>query len=504
MRTHYVCHATLVIEASGTTIVCDPWYNGPAYCGQWHVFPKPVDTGLLDRADVILLSHGHEDHLHEPTLGLMPKNARIFFPYSWYGGIREFARSLGFADVSEAVTGRRYHLAPATTVTYIANNLDSIMVIESDGEVLVNLSDALHAYHPNVIDAFVRELKKRWPRIDVLFCGYGGASYFPNTIHVDGKDDVEIARAREQMFAHNFCRIVRELQPAVAVPFAADFVLLDDHQRWINDVRFPSAKMEEYYREHFERDTSIRIHAMYPGDRLEGRRLIQASPYRAELRQGCLHHLIDAQIARRRTTFHLMEIDAALLQGEIRRNLLARRVLFRPSTLENVRYTVRVSDVARDGCYNIAFEEGEPGVRRSEEPDARSILVLDTSSTILRRSFASDWGGDAITIGYGVDISVRDVSILEEKLDTVCVRLLTNHPATTRHMKSDPIRAAKFLLTNPVTGRWAVRQITRPERYVQEPVERKHWLTRTKCEICRICDLPMLDADFSASIAAGK
>ena len=37
-----------------------------------------------------------------------------------------------------------------------------------------------------------------------MFCGFGGAGYFPNTIRCPGKNDLEIGQAREQLFAHNF------------------------------------------------------------------------------------------------------------------------------------------------------------------------------------------------------------------------------------------------------------------------------------------------------------
>ena len=68
MRVTYVSHACLLIDTGTSIITTDPWFEGPAFCGQWNVFPRPVDTPALDQASVVLLSHAHEDHLHEPTL----------------------------------------------------------------------------------------------------------------------------------------------------------------------------------------------------------------------------------------------------------------------------------------------------------------------------------------------------------------------------------------------------------------------------------------------------
>ena len=79
MRIHYVCHACLLIETGDAKLATDPWFEGPAYCGQWHVFPRPVETQMLDQAQAIIISHAHEDHLHEPTLQRFSKGNRIFY-----------------------------------------------------------------------------------------------------------------------------------------------------------------------------------------------------------------------------------------------------------------------------------------------------------------------------------------------------------------------------------------------------------------------------------------
>jgi len=226
MRIEYISHACLSIDTGDAKIVTDPWIYGSAYCGQWNVFPKPVTTRGLDECQVVLLSHGHEDHFHPPTVGKLPKSARVFYPYAWYGGIKPYLNELGFRDVTEAPTDKTIRVTPETAVTYVVNNLDSIIVIECNGQVFVNVFFVLIRQPPRIVDVFVQHVRERWPRIDTVFCGFGGASYFPNTIHCPGKNDLEIADAREQMFVHAFCRIVHALNPKVAVPFAADFALL--------------------------------------------------------------------------------------------------------------------------------------------------------------------------------------------------------------------------------------------------------------------------------------
>lgn len=242
MKVEYISHACLLIETEDLKIVTDPWFGEPTYCEKWYVFPKPARTDFIDETDAVLISHGHEDHLNEATLKLFPADAKVFYPYSFFGGAKEYIESLGFEAVKEAVTFKKYKVSAKTSVTYLINSHDSIMIIESGGQILVNANDALHSYPKKVIDFYIEAINERWQNIDFLFCGFGGASYFPNTMHVEGKDDYEISLVREQLFAHNFCHVVAGLKPKIAVPFAADFALLSETKDGLTKPDFRATK----------------------------------------------------------------------------------------------------------------------------------------------------------------------------------------------------------------------------------------------------------------------
>src|ERR1051326_6915900 len=111
MRIEYVCHSCIHIDTGDTTLVFDPWFKGTAYEGQWYLFPPPVRTDMLLRAKNILLTHGHDDHLHVESLNAMNKNARIFFPYQWKKGVRAHLNDIGFENVTEAVTFKSYKVS---------------------------------------------------------------------------------------------------------------------------------------------------------------------------------------------------------------------------------------------------------------------------------------------------------------------------------------------------------------------------------------------------------
>lgn len=499
MKIEYVCHACMVIETEDMRIATDPWFAGAANCGQWHVFPKPVNSEKLDDIDAILISHGHEDHLHEETLRSLPKTARVFYPYSFFGGAKEYIESIGFQNVMEAITFKKYKISDLTDVTFIINSHDSIMVIESGGEILLNINDALHSSPDKVIDFYLKAINDRWPKIDYVFCGFGGASYFPNTMHLAGKNDVEIGLAREQLFAHNFCRIVKGLRPKVAVPFAADFALLDENQRWINDVRFPRSQMANYYEKYFaESDYQPKIYAMYSGDRLENGDLKQLSPYRKEIKNGGLEHLIDQQYAaeielKSQRTF-IAEADAEKLAGEILHNVEKRMTLYKYKELKGLKFCLQITDVAANNCFHVAFEAEKPQVWRTRVPENDCLLTMNLTSQILSYSIGSDWGADVISVGYGAEIHISDKKLAEVDLERVCMNLLACYP-TFADWKKAPFRTLQFLLLGPPKFTTSIRKL-KTFNLESENYDRKTWLLKDGKEIRERYNLPELEPQF--------
>jgi G:T-mismatch repair DNA endonuclease (very short patch repair protein) len=513
VKIEYVSHACLSIDTGDLKIVTDPWLYGPAYCGQWHVFPRPVNTKVLDDCDVVLFSHGHEDHFHPRTLKKIPKGTELFYPYTWYGGIKPYLSKLGFHAVTEAPTHKTIRIARQTSITYLVNNQDSIIVVEANGTVLVDINDALHAYPPQIADAFIEYIRERWPHIDSVFCGFGGANYFPNTIHCPGKNDVEIAEAREQLFVHAFCRIVHALNPKVAVPFAADFVLLRRSQRWINETRFPRPRIADYYRQIYGDSPGgpgPQIHAMYPGDLLIDNKMMPHSPYRAKLRADSLNHLIEEEyqqeiVALQKESW-LSEGDIDSLEKQLLQNLVLRMGIFDPQALSKIEFSLKVSDIREKPFFTISMKSGKPRVERCIGPSPEAILQVEIPSKILHSSFGSEWGGDAIIIGYGCEIQVFRPEIIEADLDLICLGLLTRRPSVTRHWKREPLRMARYILSNPMNRKWTAQaawntlrgQPAFPPNYYNEKM--RPWLLRTKCEVCRACDLPVLDQKFAATL----
>lgn len=77
MKITMLGHATLLIEIDGKTILTDPWLTDPLYFGQLRhsgAF-KPIDK--LPHIDLLLVSHGHDDHFDPATLSKISKTVPV-------------------------------------------------------------------------------------------------------------------------------------------------------------------------------------------------------------------------------------------------------------------------------------------------------------------------------------------------------------------------------------------------------------------------------------------
>lgn len=502
----YISHSCILITTSDTTLLFDPWLDGPCYNGQWYLYPKPVGIEKVLHAEHILLTHGHDDHMHRRSLDMLDKAATVWFPFQWRAGIEGYMKHLGFQSVREAVTLRTHRIGANTQVTYLAYSLESIVIVEADGMVIVNINDALNSNHENVVRMFLDVLKERWPRIDILISGFSGAGYFPNQVRYPGKDDVEVGRIREQYFAHNLCRAVDHLRPRLVVPFAPGFALLESHNQWINDVKFDRAQLTDYHTEHIGPLHHTKYVVMWPGDRFEGMVHHADSPYHAKLLNGGLYHLLhseyEAEIGAVNT---IVPFDTDRLTALCANTLLwmgHNRKLYANEVLAEVRFSIRFTDV-HDLVWNIRDEDHEFVIEAATSPSVLSQVVITTSARLLEHSLSRVWGGDAL-MAYGIIVEIFNEDALEKNLDIVCVRLITRFPIMREDILKFPLRAAKYFSTNPAIAALHLKQKVALRPYVNRyPYnERDHWISTTKCELCKVCNLPELQFEQAAHVPA--
>jgi hypothetical protein len=481
MRVDFVGHASLLVRQGELSLLSDPWWEGPAYRDQWYPYPLPVPERYdLSQVDAVYISHSHEDHLHAPTLRTLLKvapNAQALIPLRHETSMRDYLERIGFKRIRELGSGTQFTLRKAGArlrLTLFTHIDDSLLAVESpdSGEVLLNLNDALHASRRELILEYCRVLRGRFPDIDYLFCGFGGASYFPNCVHVPGKDDPAVARAREHYFLRNFALIAEQLHPRHAFPFAAHFVLPDSENWWMSALRLRMDSPAQTVRS-VGVDPSIAIHDLQPGDYVENG-TVHASPFtRPDPPEQARQAVLDrygpppARPAIDEAAFEALvaEIGARLKERPVLTRLDAVLVLTDyPDRAIHIRLspTPPASEVERQST------EPPPSNVIVEAIDAASIerlapqLMAETRFDLVRSTLRTPFGKDLISIGYGGQFHLRSAEDLGSAPHDRLLQLLTPpQPRWRQHLRERPLRTLHYLVGDPSMRYAAARRLLR-------------------------------------------
>lgn len=502
MQLKYLAHSSFLITCGKTSLVFDPWLKGPAYFKQWFLWPLASMEPKDIKTDAIIISHGHEDHLHSETLKDMPKSARLFFPFQWRAGIKSFLNHMGFDKITEAISFNTYSVNDVK-ITYIGFSLESVVVIEYKDEVLVNINDALNSNHENAVNFILDEIQKRWPKITYLLSGWSGASYFPNQIRYAGKNDIEIGKLREQYFANNFCRFVNILQPKFAIPFASGFVLLKEENKWINHIKFPRNRVFEYYKEHFKDSNYSKFIVPYPGDVIsDGEMEINSQLHNInENKQYDLAYKhYENEITEANRVEYIDEAEIPNLVSQLQYWTNFNKRLYHKRVIEDVCFSIKLSDCKAETYINVSYRSDKLVVEVSSEPLLERKVLITTAAKKLLFGFKKIWGGDILTIGYGLTAQIYDQLSLEKNLDIVCIRLITRYPIARQDLLKYPMRALKFYSHNPkLTSLWLKQKIVLKPYVNKYPYnERDHWMLYNKCALCAVCKMPEINLEAYA------
>ncbi|HYG49480.1 MAG TPA: MBL fold metallo-hydrolase [Flavobacteriales bacterium] len=495
IKLEYLAHSSFLLTCGNKRIVFDPWLGGEAYYKQWYLWPVYPGNVPYD-FDVVLISHGHEDHLHSATLRKLNKKANVFFPFQWRKGIKPFLYHLGFGSVTEAVSFKTYTVDDVK-ITYIGYSLESVVVVEYKNQVLVNINDALNSNHHSAVNFIIDQINKRWPEIDILLSGWSGASYFPNQVKYHSKNDVEVAKMREQYFANNFCLFTEALKPKMAIPFVTGFVLLREKTKWINHIKFPRRVVADYYKEYYG-ECRTQFVVPYPGDTIDEKGHTKISPLHAFSEEEVYYKAYEYYANALQTADHIHYLDDGVIQtlvADLTHWVNYNKQLYDKVVLQDAVFSIRLEDVKENEFLNIFYEAGKFIVQRAGKPLEDRKVLITTQAAKVAYGLKKMWGGDVITIGYGLEVELYDELSLEKNLDIVCVRLITRYPMAHKDLVKYPLRAAKYYLTNPaITTLWIKQKINLKPYINKFPAnERDHWFTYNKCDLCQVCKMPQVD-----------
>lgn len=94
-------HATATVEDSGVRILTDPVLT--ARLAHLHRRRGPLPGPEAVRADLVIVSHLHADHLHLPSLAMLPPGTRLVLPRGGAGLVRGLPLDVTEVDVGETV-----------------------------------------------------------------------------------------------------------------------------------------------------------------------------------------------------------------------------------------------------------------------------------------------------------------------------------------------------------------------------------------------------------------
>lgn len=213
-------HATALIRYAGLTIACDPML-GHWVKGIKRAAPPGLTVEAMRQVDLILISHGHPDHLHRETLGRLPRSATIVVP----PGSAQRVSGLGFARVVELEVGQ--------TIQDRGVDIATAPVRHGDGEDVRALSYVIRGDGPSVyfcgdsgyFSGFAEIGARLQPDIALLPIG----GYYPLSLRGQHMSPLDALYALEDLRA-------RVMIPIHHGAFALSYERLDEPARWLAEL----------------------------------------------------------------------------------------------------------------------------------------------------------------------------------------------------------------------------------------------------------------------------
>ena len=259
MEFKIISHACLKIVSKNKTLIIDPWITEDVYNHAWSHFPKPViKQKEIERVDYIYLTHWHFDHFHKPSLERFNKNTTTVlvpqFPVSF---LKKNLEKIGFKQVIEIPHQGHFYLHDDFKIvsTQISHQDDSVIDIEVEGVILVNLNDA----HP--MPSAWRTFQKRLPRIDFCFRSHSSAWSYPGCFSFEDSKDRIPAGKEEYITA--FVHAMKILKPKYAIPFASGVCHLHREVKDLNGDLVSPLEVQAYFKKKSLPGTELKL--MPPG-----------------------------------------------------------------------------------------------------------------------------------------------------------------------------------------------------------------------------------------------
>lgn len=230
----YIYSACIKTTTPDATILHDPWFSEGIYDGSWFHFPKVLDplTSVGD-CDLIYISHIHPDHYDDDFLksyfakyGKKKILIANHTPNHLYGKMKADGIEATILVKPLVIGNTMIEILPHKTGSN--SDIDSAIIVKLVGSeknhCVVNVNDI--NFEEISDDPMLDELKKKAGDIDILLCGYTGASPYPQTYFDIGSETLaQEADRKKQLYFERYKKITNKLEARINIPFAGKYIL---------------------------------------------------------------------------------------------------------------------------------------------------------------------------------------------------------------------------------------------------------------------------------------
>jgi UDP-MurNAc hydroxylase len=378
-------HAGMDVQGGGLSLVMDPWIVGSTYWRSWWNYPPPVkETIDALKPDFIYLTHIHWDHFQGPSLRRFPKSTPIIVPKGHFDRMKRDLVAMGFKNVIELAHGESMKLADDFRITsyHFSPFLDSCLVVETEGVVLLNANDAKFMGGP------LREVLARHPKIDFVFRSHSSANA---RLCFDVVDEPDRPVDDGDSYLRSFAAFARRTGAKYAIPFASNHCFLHKDTFAMNATVQTPWKVADYFRQHGIDSPEVKV--MVSGDSWSSETGFHISPtgerYFLE-RDKCIEEYRDSK-KEKLEKFYALEARSKISLDEVQEYFsrftaaipLPVRMLFR-------RHPITYVLTAGEKRFVFEVDLASGKVEQREEPldTGTNPLEIHTSAFIMRQCMA--------------------------------------------------------------------------------------------------------------------
>ncbi len=236
-------NATLIAYDGEPILATDPWIQGEPYFGSW-TWPYQIPNEQKEeicRCSYVWFSHGHPDHLNASSLDQL-SGKQVLLADHVGRRVYEDLTSLGF---NARILPERCWVPLSKNIrimTVSDYNQDSILLVDINGRLVVDLNDASDHGWGRLVRRIARAYKDTYL---LKLSGYGDADMM-NLFTEDGRPIVPYA-AQKRPIGQHLQRAASRYHARYVVPFSSFHWMQREDSVWANEYHAPL----EAYREGF-------------------------------------------------------------------------------------------------------------------------------------------------------------------------------------------------------------------------------------------------------------